>query len=685
MKSAELKSSLRLAKDNVSLDNDKATKRVSRSRLINYLNRINFREGNITLHFRHGKFHHTITHLAKPQICNDSYLRCLWSEYADAEKKLKHFSFVNFTFTDGLKQIQVPANLIELTQNGVYLELPDFCFEKKTRVTKRHKCKGITAQITQDGKVIKGHLTSFSAQSLGIRLQNGTSSPAQTFDRNLPANVVLKNESDYIYSGICDIIRHSKSPNNHYLVLKPVKDNIQLFKPKEVRSERLQLNPLPNIIFIHPLTRKKINLGLLDISGTGFTVSEDEDSALLMPGMILPELEIEFIQGFSIICMAQVVYRLPTENYIKCGVAILDMDVQDHLKLSSFLHQAKNRHSYISTTNVDLDALWDFFFETGFIYPEKYAHIIEQKKRFHTLYKKLYNENPEISRHVIYQDRGKIYGHVSMFRYYQKTWLMQHHAAVKSPKHKAGLVVMEHILQYINECHTLASSKMQYIACYFQPKNRFANRVFGGAARALEDKQKCSLDDFAYCHFEPDPEHKEIPSQWTLDETQPEDLLALRQWYRKNSGGLMLAGLDLVPEAQPIDEKINQDYREAGFTRQRKLYSLKNDEELQALFVVNRSDLGMNMSDLTNCIQVFVLEEAQLQETQIKSALTELSKNYEQDEISVLLYPHSYAEKHSIEFDKIYELTVLDLDYLSPYLLFMQSLTTQKDKKVKQL
>jgi hypothetical protein len=685
MKSAGLKSSLHLAKDNVSLDKGRDTKRVSRSRLINHLNRINFRDGAITLHFKHTKYNHAITLLAKPQICNDSFLRCLWSEYADAEQKLKYFSFVDFTFTDGLVQIQVPARLIELTENGVYLELPEACFEKKTREIKRHKCKDVSAQISQDGKIINGHLTSFSAQSLGISFRKNSSYSNQTLDRETPVSVILENEYGYIYSGNCDIIRQTRSSNRNYLVLKPVKDNIQLFRPKEIRSERLTLNPLPNIILNHPLIRKKINLSLIDISGTGFAIGEDEDSALLMPGMILPELEVEFLHGFSITCKAQVVYRITVDDSIKCGVAILDMDIQDHLKLSSFLHQAKNRHSYISTTNVDLDALWDFFFETGFVYPEKYAHIIDQKERFHSLYRKLYNESPEISRHVIYQDRGKIYGHVSMIRYYQNTWLMHHHAAVKSSKHKAGLVVMEHILQYINECHTLASARMKYIACYFQPKNRFANRVFGGAARALEDMQKCSLDDFAYFHIETDPEINKISSQWTMVIAEPEDLLILSQWYRERSGGLLLEGLDLVPDAHRIDMETSREYRRAGFERLRKIFSLKKDGELQAVLVVNRSDLGLNMSDLTNCIQVFVLEESRFQETQLRSALAELAGYYKEKEISVLLYPDSYAKNHSIPFDKIYELTVLDLDYLSPYLLFMQSLTTQRNKKVRNL
>lgn len=683
MKGPEKKSSLHLAKDNISLEKDKNAKRINQTKLINHLNRINFRDGNITLHFKHKKYGHILNIQAKPQICNNCYLRCLWSEYADAEKNIKHFIFIHFSFADGLKHFHVTAKLLELNDNGVYLELPESAFERKTREIKRHTCKGVTAQISQNSKIAHGFLESFSAQSLGINLAPNSEHPRHELDETLPVSVVLCRGSQYIYSGNCDIIRHNKTDEDNYLIVKPVHENIQIFKPKEIRSERLQLSPNPTIIFNHPITEKKISLGLIDISGTGFAVAEDIDSALLMPGMIYPELEIEFIHGFRIKCKAQVVYRKPEDDHIKCGVAILDMPSHDHLKLSSLLHQAKNQHSFINTTNIDLDALWDFFFESGFVYPEKYAHIIDQKKKFNDLYKTLYSNSTDIFRHVTYQDKGKIYGHVSMFRYYKNTWLMHHHAAVKSSKHKAGLVVMEHILQYINESHPLTSSKMQYIACYFRPNNRFANRVFGGAARALDNSKKCSLDDFAYFHVEPTGKNKKLNPEWSLEPVSIDDLVILKHWYKIQSDGLMLKGLDLTTDAINRDTLTNEEYKKADLQRKRIIYSLKKDDELMAIFVINLSDLGLNMSDLTNCIQAFVLEEKEVSKTILYSAINTFTEYFPQEEVPVLLHPTSYTETHSLEFEKIYELTVLNLDFISPYIQYMKSLTTLNKRKIK--
>lgn len=677
--------SLRLAASTESDNKKIARKSINRSRMTNLLNRINFRDGSIDVHFKHNKYDHIIIIQAKPQICNNDFIRCLWSEHFDAEKRLKHYTFQYFTLANGLQNIEVPGKPIEMNENGIYIELPGSAHAIQKREIKRHRCSGVTANINLDGINIQGQLTSFSAQAFGLKLSSRLSVQPPVIDPATPVNVVLNNKSQFIFSGACEVIRQSWEDRNNYLVLKPLRNNIRLFRPKEVRSERLVLNPLPNIIFKHPLTGRKSNLTLIDISGAGFAVAEDEENALLMPGLILPEVEIEFVHGFSVHCRAQVIYRLSEEDHIRCGLSILDMNTKDHVRLSSYLHQAKNNHSSISTINVDLDELWDFFFESGFIYPDKYLHMLEQKERFKELYRRLYNECPEISRHVIYRDKGKIYGHVAMFRYYRNTWLMHHHAAIKSTRHKAGLVVMEHILQYINECHSLASSQMKYIACYFRPNNRFANRVFGGAARAMEDQQKCSLDNFGYFHFEPEEAPRKLPKKWALEKTMVDDLFVLQHWYRSISGGLMIEGLDLGPSAMEMDIETNKEYSAAGFRRSRQLFTLKYNEEIVALFVVNRADLGMNMSDLTNGIQVFVIDEELLNAAILSTTLSDLSKHYEFEELPVLLYPGSSAEQVGVVIDKEYTLTVLDLDNISTYLLFMHSLTTHKHRKIKHI
>jgi hypothetical protein len=664
-----------------SLDTDeieKRRKKILLSSLINSLNRINFKNGDILLKFKHKKYSNFITLKAKPQTCNNTCLECLWSEPFRMQTRLKFYDLEYFSFTDGLNQIQVHAHLVDHNDDGLILELPEYSYEIKLRAVKRHPCSDVSAQISQDGSVVTGTLLNFCAESFAVECSTPSTEVNFAINQATPANVVLIRKGEFLFSGKCTIVRREKHANTSILVFKPEKDNIRRMKSKEHRTERLVLSPLPNLIFRHPLTQKRILLGLNDISGLGFSVEEDSENSVLLPGLIIPELEIEFFQGFSIACRAQVLYRLPKEDVVRCGLVILDMNVQDHIKLSSLIHKAKNRYSFIGCTNVDLDALWDFFFDSGFVYPEKYMHIAEQKDKFISIYKKLYHENPEIARHVIYQDRGKIYGHVSMFRYYQKTWLLHHHAAVKSVRHKAGLVVMEHILQYINELHSLPSARMKYIGCYFRPSNRFANRVFGGSLSALNDLTKSSLDEFAYFYLQPDTASSKQSNLLILCETDLEDLEILQNWYNEISGGLLIRALDLDPEAYSLDKSICNDYLEAGFKRERRFFSLKKDDELLAVLIVNISDFGLNMSELTNCIQFFVLDQNKVNKYIYNFAIGKIVEFYENKTVPVLLYPKSFAEKIELSCEKTYVLGLLNLDFLNEYLELMDSITAPK-------
>ena len=62
------------------------------------------------------------------------------------------------------------------------------------------------------------------------------------------------------------------------------------------------------------------------------------------------------------------------DNVLKFGMVIIDIDSKSHNTLMEIIHQAKDENSYINN-EVDLNELWEFFFESGFIYPQKYRFL----------------------------------------------------------------------------------------------------------------------------------------------------------------------------------------------------------------------------------------------------------------------------------------------------------------------
>jgi hypothetical protein len=657
---------------------DDKGRKVSKAQLINKLNYINFQDGTVLVNFDHLKYDRTITLRATPQPCMGDLVDCLWSEDKDIRQIIQSYAFSNLLIINGRKLLKVEAELVRMDNESISLLLPDACFEITSRRVRRHTCEGIDVQLMQNSTVFSGSLMDFNGFSFRVKIN---AVPPQTFDwvnPEHPVNIILSDRSFIYYSGECKVIRYTRGNNTRNYILEPLKKEIQRFKQKEFRSERYELTPSPNIVFQHPFTKARIDLKIVDLSGSGFSVEEDESNTALLPGMILPELELSFADSYKIKCSAQVVFRKTMmaangQKWIKCGLALLDMDIQDHLKLISLLHQTKDKNSYICN-DVDLDALWDFFFESGFIYPDKYAAIQKNKKQIKETYAKIYTRNPHIARHFIYQDKGTIFGHMAMLRFYEGAWMIHHHAARKSALNKAGLIVLDQIGRMINDSHRLYSLHMDYMICYYRPENKFPSRVFGGAVKSIKDPKGCSLDGFAYFHFRPSVGSKsDLPADWQITETRPDDLLELADFYEHISGGLMLDAIDLTPDKLDCDN-LSQNYRQAGLTRLRQLYSLRQNGSLKAIFMANASDVGLNLSDITNCVKIFIVDSEKLTADLLKSAIGSVARITGKNDFPALIYPAAFADENEIAYEKIYNLWVCSLQYSDAYFRYLRRL-----------
>jgi hypothetical protein len=668
----------RLIEDGTKNDYLKKGKDLKKKDLINLLNYVNFQDGSILINFKHVKYDQIISCKANPLPCLGDNLECVCAEADNVQEKLLTYRFKDILVPCGQKVLLIQPDEISITAKGIKLILPETCYEVDFRKLRRCSCKGVKTQLIQNSVLFNGDLIDFNTVSFRVEM---TAAPPQTFqwlDSEFPVTLIFSNEHETLYSGECRIIKQNYGQKKREYVIEPLNHQIQRFKQKEFRSTRQELVPSPSIVFRHPFTQKTNNLKVFDLSGSGFSVEEDAYNANLFPGLIIPELEICFVNSFNIKCKAQVIYKKNMceekgNDWAKCGLALLDMKLEDHGRLSALLHQAKNRSSYISNI-VNLDDLWNFFFKSGFIYPQKYAFLEANKDKIKETYKKLYTQNPKIAKHFINQDKGRILGHMAMVRFYENSWLIHHHAADRSVSIRAGVAVLNQIGRFINDSHRLASIRMNFVFCYFRPENKFPNRVFGGVAENTKDPKGCSIDTFAYFHYQKifNKELK-LPEPWKLEKTQPEDLLELKNFYEHSSGGLMLDALELEQNSENLEE-LSKEYQQLGLIRERHLVSLKKDGRIKAVVMVNISDIGLNLADLTSTLQVIVVDPEDLTKAIFHLMVSDLSAKFEQDEIPVLLYPVEYAENHSIPYEKLYNLWVLNMQYTDHYFRHLQGL-----------
>ena len=114
----------------------------------------------------------------------------------------------------------------------------------------------------------------------------------------------------------------------------------------------------------------------------------------------------------------------------------------------------------------------------------------------------------------------------------------------------------------------------------------------------------------------------------------------------------MLDAMELN-EYDNIDE-LSMKYQQLGLKRERHVFSLKRIGKLKAVAIINISDVGLNLADLTSNIKIIVVDSSELTKDILYLALSQLSKKFEQDEIPVLVYPVGYVEKNSIPYEKLY-------------------------------
>ncbi len=645
-------------------------KAVDKESMVNAINYIHFTDGFMLAQLQHTRYDAVIILEVFPEPCLGKELICRWRNEGCSGLKLEDYRFLYLVMGDGQSLIFVPALLKDLSHRFFKVDLPEQGYALGERQVRRYSCREVKAELNQSGFLATGFLEDFSPRGFRIRAGAGPGCSFHWFNSEETVSVRLTLDGQVIFSGPCECIRQEGSFDEREIVLKPKPEKIKRFKGSAVRNPRLTLKPSPTLVFEHPLLEKHIRMEVSDISTSGFSVYEQSGEAVLMEGLIIPRMTIDFAGASGMQCTAQVLYGLEEgRRGIRYGLAILDMDVNSYNRLCHILTNAMDPHAYISM-EVDMEALWEFLFDTGFIYPKKYGLLQSHKEEFKRTYQRLYQENPEIASHFTYQKNGRIYGHISMVRAYEKAWMIHHHAARAMDKKRAGFLVLRQIMHYLNDMRRLPSANLDYVMSYFRPENKFPDRVFGGFARALGQAKGCSMDLFAYLPHTSLSLATRLPQGWSMERCVSEDLWELSRFYDDQSGGLFLDAVGVGRNCEDPDP-LEEIYTRSGFLRKWQAYSLKHHEELHAVLLADQSELGFNLSELLNGIKILVVNSKALPWHVLSTAISRLTGIYKMDKVPILFYPFQYVKAKGIPYEKQYQLWILSVRYGREYLEYM--------------
>jgi hypothetical protein len=638
-------------------------------KFVNKLNHLNFIDGYVFILLRNRETDEHVLIKAYPQPCIKDELFCRLDSQ-DNLLDLNEYSLDYLMIDDGLNVILAPVQLVSVESHTLKLNLPDKSRVITTRKTRRYYCQNITCEVIQDGFNTHGTLIDFTPSAFGIIL-NGNEN-IKGFDENNRFLINLYQNFSKLFSGSCCCIRNGIKSHDGKVVFEPISAQMALFPKRIMRNPRQHITPSFAISFKHPLFQKKVERDIFDISTSGFSVLDNIEEETLTPGMIIPNMSIVYAGILKMNCFTQVLYRQENQenNIVQCGLVIADMDIQSFTYLNHILSVYIDGNARISM-EVDMDALWEFFFDTGFIYGEKYEHLHSYRKNFKDTYRKLYQDNPDIGRHFVYEKNGKIYGHIAMLHAYKPSWIIHHFAARRMGNRLPGPAVLKQIIHYTGSYNRLPSSGMDHVMTYYQPNNRIIDRIFGNFTRQAKNPQISSLDIFSYILFEKNISKQTIPEYWQLREAKSTDLSKLKEFYKSFSGGLMLSALGL----ESSSDSIKKSFANASFKRDYRTYCLSYKEKQIAFFIVNQSDLGLNLSDLLNGIKIIVLESSQLPWDIFSAIVNNLSYIFTEEKIPLLIFPTNYLASQNIVEEKKYALWILQAKHGSDdFLLFTNAL-----------
>lgn len=638
-----------------------------REQIVHRLNMLNFKSKPFTVIVRHKTYGYSITLEAIPKACSGDSLQAIWVENDQLPRNINQYDLIKIIIPDVTMAIEFLPEKAQLENDGIRAEIPESFQATSGRAIGRQRgSETITARLIQNSVSFDAQLVDYSPQGMRLSVTVAKSQSSLWFNIDQKITLTLAQQDQIVFSGPVKVLRDKGDRDHRLMVVAPTESQSPRYRPKKERTRRVTTHPSPDITFIHPLTQINTSLSVCDISTLGFSVKETADQAVLFPGLILNNINLNLFGSCFLTLTGQVVYQRTEDEGVVCGIAILEISIDDHFQLIGLIHRAENENSFVQLSH-DPDKYFEFLFDTGFLYPSKYETIYRNRDAFIDAHRKLYLNPNQIARCFVYVENGQILGHVSALKIYRHTWLNHHHAALSG--RRSGLRVLRQISDFHNDSYVLNPLQMRYIVGIWRPDNSFPDRFFGGFARKIGDPQKCSMDRFSY--FQATESNcnnwDDLTGPWEVQEASKQDLFEFEGFYDQASGGLLAKAFDLTTTSYD-DKSVANEYEVNGLKRERQVYAVRYGLDLKVLIEVQNSDAGLNLSELTSATYIYILDQEMVTPAVLKYIQCVISTKQLRETNTIMLYPHTYAERYQLKTEKEYTVWILNLDASDDYM-----------------
>ena len=479
-----------------------------------------------------------------------------------------------------------------------------------------------------------------------------------------------------------DMNNHDYKQSDEYLMVINLGENITKtvvdFNTNNRRSDRtILINEKSAFIqFNHPLLdHALLTFRIADLSNSGLSIVMDEIMQPLPKGLLVNNASIQLpfkprlLVSFTVVS----VQDIETEDdfgqqYIqRVGLQLSDLTPDALKEITNFVQKDKSEY-LIDACDDDYDKLWEFYFETGFIYGSKRKQLQNHAKEVMRTYRILLTSNTSLLKKVLYKQDGEIKGHVNAVKIFDHTLIMQHLNALKASGASAAQAVIRGMTSFLLDYQANKKVSYRYVCSYYRPNNLYPALVFGETANLIKDEKICWTRVYDFCL--PSEQPLEISQDVKCTEASPEDLKNLEMLLIQQNEQALMRVESLTRESF-LTMKVSPEYQKIGLYRYRKVFVAHDpNTSARGYAICTYTSPGINFSELTNSVKFFYSCENSKENTKLADALGQaILKSYQDTTMPncVLLLSDDQPLPAGYSREKSYVMWVLDINYTSKF------------------
>jgi len=512
---------------------------------------------------------------------------------------------------------------------------------------------------------------SYTDISLYIDRQQGLILPDDIVD-----NIVITSVGNTVFEAsgrITRIEKENSAQDRLFVVIKlndPNAKPVLDIEPNKRQSDRYIFEDRNHafIEFVHPFTGARKIAQILDISNYGVSVVMQDGKFAMPPGLMLEEASMQLPMSGRLNLGLRVKAFTPDEDALKVSMVFVNPTPMLVKSVSNYVQTILSSNLQDATYE-DLNELWYFYFETGFIYKEKRRHLQQSAETVKETFRRLLKNNTPLLKKILYKEEGVIKGHVTAIKVFDRTLMVQHLNALKAKNESAAMQVVRAITSYFMDHKANMVAGNRFICFYYRPNNTYPSIVFGEAVKLINNESVCWTFVYQYClpsgHHETviDNDIKVAEADYT-DLTELESLLIRNREYN-------ILKLECLAREQLVSMTISEEFKEIGLYRYRKVFVAKHAVTGERVYAVcNYASPGLNFSELTNGIKLFYDQENTPSAQVLIDALCETAlQSYQDTDVKdpPLLLKTNQPIPASYMIEKNYTLFALDINHTKKF------------------